>query len=428
MKKNSYLIREYESIVASKNAPTGYHTVSQNIFDGLELFLLSHQESLSFMNLSVKRGLGKVLTAKNYAGIIVMKDGTTIEILPKIESSQDHGDAEDRKLLLDMLKTLRKPPFQYFQTSNMDLANLTLLEVFIRMFLDEAFSLTKRGLRNGYHREERNLTVFKGKLLVPQQIRYNLTHRERFYVASDEYNANRPENRILKTTLVLLYRITSTSRSKADIRTLLNAFEQVPVSRNPEADFAHIVPDRTMTDYTMALQWCRVFLGGQSFSPYAGQEVALALLFPMEQLFESFVAHHVKRYMEARNYYVDVQDKRHYLFDAPTKRFSLRPDIVISNYERKPILVLDTKWKALTPDQQNHGISQSDMYQMYAYHKKYKPQKVILLYPDNQAFKERERVFRYFANKPESVEVCATFFDLLDVSGSMERINKLLEI
>ena len=70
MKKNSYLIREYESIVASKNAPTGYHTVSQNIFDGLELFLLSHQESLSFMNLSVKRGLGKVLTAKNYAGII----------------------------------------------------------------------------------------------------------------------------------------------------------------------------------------------------------------------------------------------------------------------------------------------------------------------------------------------------------------------
>jgi 5-methylcytosine-specific restriction enzyme subunit McrC len=44
---------------------------------------------------------------------------------------------------------------------------------------------------------------------------------------------------------------------------------------------------------------------------------------------------------------------------------------------------MDTKWKILTDDKaEKYGISQADMYQMYAYHKRFENVKgVMLLYP-----------------------------------------------
>ena len=54
---------------------------------------------------------------------------------------------------------------------------------------------------------------------------------------------------------------------------------------------------------------------------------------------------------------------------------------------------MDTKWKRLTPvAKDNYGISQADMYQMYAYSKKYGATEIWLLYPYNEKMHE-ELVF-----------------------------------
>ena len=60
----------------------------------------------------------------------------------------------------------------------------------------------------------------------------------------------------------------------------------------------------------------------------------------------------------------------------------MRPDIFLQNRKGDKIII-DTKWKRLIGDSaKNYGISQADMYQMYAYHTRYLDiQKVILLYP-----------------------------------------------
>ena len=43
---------------------------------------------------------------------------------------------------------------------------------------------------------------------------------------------------------------------------------------------------------------------------------------------------------------------------------------------------MDTKWKRLNKNASaNYGISQADMYQMYAYSKKYHTSEIWLLYP-----------------------------------------------
>ena len=58
----------------------------------------------------------------------------------------------------------------------------------------------------------------------------------------------------------------------------------------------------------------------------------------------------------------------------------------------------------------NWGISQSDMYQMYVYHKKYDAHKVILIYPKTNAVSEQSiPVFQ--AN--DGVTIKALFVDLL---------------
>ena len=61
-------------------------------------------------------------------------------------------------------------------------------------------------------------------------------------------------------------------------------------------------------------------------------------------------------------------------------KFRLRPDICV--YDGKELkIIIDTKWKKLDQSKPHNKVSQSDMYQMYAYGKEFQCPKTILLYP-----------------------------------------------
>ena len=59
-----------------------------------------------------------------------------------------------------------------------------------------------RGLKSLYALREDNLNFFKGKLLVRDNLRKNFAHREKFFVAFDEYGIDRPEHRLIKAALL----------------------------------------------------------------------------------------------------------------------------------------------------------------------------------------------------------------------------------
>ncbi len=375
-------VREYESFTCNKNVP-GHISLPESTFKNLEEFILANNnqdsEVLEFMGIMARKGIGKVITAKNYVGVISMNDGTTIEILPKIYSEQDTVD-EAKKLLIKMLKTLRTAPYKTMQKTNVNIDKLSIFEIFIRMFLDEVFMIVKRGLKCNYESIQDNLNVFKGKMLFSKQVKYNIVHKEKFFVEYDEFNTNRAENRLLKSTLLYLYQKTTSNKNKNDIRTLLNSFVDVNESTNYDDDFSRCIADRNMKGYTTALLWSKVFLQGKSFTSFSGANIAFALLFPMETLFESYVASLMRKQLQGTNYSFSAQDKGYHLFDNP-KKFALRPDIVMKHKTNNMTFVMDTKWKLLSLSKANAGISQADMYQMYAYQKKYKAQNIILLYP-----------------------------------------------
>lgn len=425
--RKTYPITEYGSFVRDKEVP-GSISLPSNTFDALENFVLSNStddaDALELMGISARKGIGKIITAKNYVGVITMDDGTTIEILPKIYSCETITDGKVKKLLVDMLKTLRNAPFKSLQTTNVDIEKLNIFEIFIRMFVDEVFYIAKRGLKCDYETIQSNENMFKGKMVFTSQIKHNYAHKERSFVEYDEFNTNRPENKILKATLKYLYKNTTSSKNKADIKTLLSVFSDVDESKEYKSDFSKIVPDRKTTDYQTALLWSKVFLMGKSFTSFSGSEVAFALLFPMEMLFESYIAVHMKKMIAQSEYTFSAQDKTYHLFDTP-KKFLMKPDIVIKNKSLDQVFVLDTKWKVLSDAKANYGISQSDMYQMYAYQKKYQAQNITLLYPLTDNVEQKNNI-RFVSE--DGAEIKVRFIDLFDLKNSLVTIiNELFE-
>ena len=421
--RTTYKITEYGSFITGKQVD-GYVTLPPSTFEQLENFILSNRnketDALEIMGLSTKKGLGKVITAKNYIGVLMLNDGTSIEILPKIFSRTAYNEGQVKKLIIEMLKTLKDSPYKSLQTTNVDVEKMDIFEVFMRMFIDEVFFIVKRGLKCSYETVTSNENFFKGKVIFPEHIKLNYAHKERAYVAFDEFNNNRPENKLIKSTLLYLYKQTKSIKNKTDIKTLLTAFNEVAPSSDYAGDFSLFVPDRNMKDYSTALMWCRIFLMGKSFTSFTGSEVAFALLFPMETLFESYIAKQMQRMLGTNNFRLTAQDRTYHLFTLPNKRFLMKPDIVVKRKSDKTVFVCDTKWKLLADDKNNYGISQADMYQMYAYQKKYGAKNITLIYPLTERITQTNIEY----DSGDGVLVRIRFVDLFDVKNSLSNLTK----
>ena len=415
-----FTINEYSGFTREIKVQ-GYQRLPEKTFDALEAFILANTndsatEAVELLSLSVRRNIGKIITARNYVGLITMSDGTVIEILPKIADGEITV-SETKQIFLEMLKTLNDVNFKDFNVSSLHTERLSLLEIFIKMFLDEVTILTKQGLKAAYTPIESNEKFYKGKLLASQNLKHNLVNKERFFVRYDDFNINRPENRLIKSTISFLLKSTSDVRNRQLASRLLTYFDKVGFSTNYEGDFSRCSADRNVSYYRKALSWCRVFLLGNSFTAFAGSEVALALLFPMEKVFESFIATRFRKHL-GTGINIRTQDNRYSLFDSPSRAFALRPDIVLEFDERT--IVLDTKWKLLTDSARNKGISQSDMYQMYAYSKKYEADGIVLVYPNSNLINRTNISFA----SDDNVKVSVSFIDLRNVEDS---ISKLLD-
>ena len=88
-------------------------------------------------------------------------------------------------------------------------------------------------------------------------------------------------------------------------------------------------------------------------------------------------------------------------------------------------VILDTKWKKLVDNSRfNYGISQADMYQMYAYSKKYNTEHIVLLYPITAEMESHDEII---FSSDDGVTVRIFFVDLRDIDKSMAALKKQIE-
>jgi 5-methylcytosine-specific restriction enzyme subunit McrC len=227
-----------------------------------------------------------------------------------------------------------------------------------------------------------------------------LFRADRFFTEHDEFSIDRPENRLLRAALRRVLMLTRTQANQRLARELDFVFAEVEASTQIQIDFQKIRLDRGMGYYAEALEWARLILNEESPLTGSGNHAAPSLLFPMEALFEAYVAKHLAKQLMPSLQLKTQARSCHLVRHCEKNWFQLKPDLLVRSTERH-LLVLDTKWKLLDGLKANgtdkYGLSQVDFYQLQAYGLSYLDGvgDVVLIYPQTDAFGEPLPVFDF---------------------------------
>lgn len=388
-------IYEFDSLIGESAGLTGVeglYDVPDHTYRWLEdrcLRAAEHGEA-AWLRQGQRRGR-RVVQVTSFVGVIRAPDGFQIEVLPKVGKAIGGGAVEARQLLIEMLCCLQG--FRHVHTGNAKISavHMPLLDVFIAEFLRTVERIVKSGLRSDYSSKQDNLFALRGKLLMVPHLRHNLCRADRFFTEHDEYSTDRPENRLLRTALKRVLMLSTSQSNQQLARELEFVFADIPVSAQPRIDFQRVRLDRGMGHYTDALAWAQLIFDEETPLTGTGQNHAPSLLFPMEAVFEAFVAKHLSKQLP-RPLTLKTQARTHHMVrHCEQNWFRLKPDFLIRDADRD-LVVLDTKWKLLDGLKANgtdkYGLSQSDFYQLRAYGQSYLDGQgdVVLIYPRTASF------------------------------------------
>ncbi len=392
-----YTVCEYGMIYPQQANSTEDNTFDKiflplSTFHLLKTFVSKYQESKVNQVISLQYQSGReYMKVKNFVGVIELADGTQIEILPKI--SPQLSDTESKKMLIVMLKSLPNLSFIALQESHLQIDNhIPLSNIFIEQFLKEVEKLLRYGLQQGYIVREEVQPYLSGKVIVSEDIKQKLSQPHLFYIEVQAFLTDTIPNRLIKTVLLQLSGHLSFQRQ---INELLIAFEQVSVSANPLADLIDMgknIRSYSSNLYEKIFLWIQLFLQESAWTNFKGDYLGLALLFPMQQVFECYITQQIRAIFQER-YKVISQEKSKYLITLPIQQFGLQPDILIKDKNEKVVMLIDIKWKMIHDKKKNMSIDEQDMYQMYVYGQKYGCKHLVLIYPQNTDFQESKTLF-----------------------------------
>lgn len=319
------------------------------------------------------------LSAQQYVGATQV-GGLTVEVLPKVEGI---GETTMRRNLVAMLSVALDLEISEGDIAKVATQNHGILEVLIRLFCDKLFAQVHRGLVRRYEGREENLPLLRGRLDVKEQVRLNAANPERLYCRFDEFQEDNPLNQILKAAVRLLLKASRELTNQRQLAELMLIFEGVSDVPRHSLPWHRIAFDRLNERYRPSYKLAQLFLTNTPPDVSGGGVQGFSLFFEMNSLFEEYVGRIARRVFRPEGFQVALQGPQRYLaIDEASKRdvFAMKPDVV-GLKDRLPLWIMDTKWKELSQEEAKEGVSQSDLYQMYAYANCYACNDVVLVYP-----------------------------------------------
>ena len=402
-------IREF-GLLSDEGEDNGldYQRVSSGAWRELRASALGEADQepgAQFLRLTSSRGVECVQVC-NYVGLIQTTDGCQIEILPKTsnvpKTSNDSAETTKaaRKLLWRMLQTVFDIKDVQSGDASLETLNRNWLEVLIQRALNEISRLVRRGICSSYIRRVEQSRFLKGQLQVSRQLRLGPGKQDRFCVSYDQYLPDRAENRLIHSALIKLSRWARLPDNQRLCRELLFVFSDIPESQHITAELELWSDRRDMAHYQPVHPWVKLILDDKSPLFSSGPWEGVSMLFPMEQLFEKYVARKLNSQIRVEySLKSQIQDK--YLVTHKEKgMFRLKPDLAIKESNRVHA-VLDTKWKLINESAADgvskYNMKQADMYQLYAYGQKYLNGKgdLFLIYPRHNEFLNPLPVFEF---------------------------------
>lgn len=318
------------------------------------------------------------LKAQQFVGVLQI-GGDAIEVVPKIDRLDER---QARINLFRMLARTRQLDVHEADLARLAAQNMSILEIFIRLFCDKLFAEVHRGLVSRYERHCDNLPALRGKLLTGLQATLNAFHPERFQCEYDEFTVDTPINRVLKATVRRLRRITQhgdNARRLAELDFTLDGVRDVP---DDALEWHRLHFDRANRRYAPLVEMAQMILQNRTQDVTSGSLEGFGLVFDMNELFEKYIGA-VARATFAPDWQVVLQGPQRYLLEdstTGTEAFQAKPDITGLRHGR-PTWIIDTKWKPLDEQRHNNGVSQGDVYQMLGYAHRYGVTDIFLLYP-----------------------------------------------
>ena len=387
MEEKIFTFREFQKISYTKNKKIFFklkkYIKDNNLEDDYEFFKITKD----------------AIVPQNFVGTIPLDD-IQIEILSKIPLVENNIEAEKIRFL-EILQSIDYFKEKIFSNSKIEITDTSILEIFIHLFIEEVEKIIKKGLIYRYVDKNENFNVFKGKLDVNNHIKYNFSHKEKFFMKFDEFSVDSLENITIKLTIQKLKKISVNLKNKENLNKIGHYFENVSILDGSIENLKYLTFDRMNDYYKNAIQWAKIFLNNQSSSIFSTNNGEIpSILFPMETIFENYIANKLVNIIQEKSYNqlaIKVQDNSCSIFSSISLNnvkidnniLRIRPDIVIKNKDAKEIFILDTKWKILNKLDDKFKISTEDVYQMLAYVKtysdrnknKYICKKAYLIYP-----------------------------------------------
>lgn len=354
--------------------------------------------------------------AKQYVGVIQWRD-VLIEVLPKVSSEpDDEGEVDNfaRGNLRVMLEYAHNLKVDQRGVAQQDHDDAPLSEFLIRLFARQLRDELFKGLPHGYREHEAQSAVLRGKLVLPTHLRTNAARADRFYVRHEEFTADVALNRAFKAAARALVRVASSALTRELLGECVSLLDDVSDVDVRTVRWEGLVLDRKVARFGPALTMARLLTQRQQTTGRQGQSETFALMYPMNALYEQFMAGFLRReVLPLLNEELDVGEEPYeliaqgsglserYLFpatDTMKETGLLKPDLMIRRGEDEAV-ILDTKWKHLTrydergKSNARDGISMADLYQMVVYGHVFDSQRVLLVYPEPADKQIKERCY-----------------------------------
>ncbi|ASJ17101.1 hypothetical protein A3L04_08480 [Thermococcus chitonophagus] len=352
-------------------------------------------EKLQFLDITLK-----TIKPKNKVGVFSFK-GLTLQIFPKLLRTKSYEELERSKSLvmgnlLKMLSIAGDIPITDADIASVSLAKADFLEVLIRIYACGLLSILKSHRYYQYMHRHDELRYVKGQINFQK---YSL-HPARRHIIPCNFNdkfIDNPLNRTLKYAAYLMSRITESPDNYRMLKNIMSIFDSVSLVPISLEEIERIHFHRLNKIFKPYVELAKIFIQNSIVKLQYSKIETFTFLIPMEKLFEKFVTNTIisnkekvltEEFQDAK--IIPQHEIGYLLMDREYSRgyFKLIPDITIEVQGKR--YVIDLKYKLLTKEEKKLGVSQSDLYQMYAYATKWNADGVLLIYPTLEEHVEKE--------------------------------------
>ncbi len=322
--------------------------------------------------------------ANNYIGFI-QHENELIEIYPKVFKGLQ---SPDKNLMLKHIfywfSYCRKWRFPFNQ-ANLDNSDIdTFPELIIYLIATQFLDTISTHPFMQYQAVEERVTTPRGSINFGRYINKSVVtgNYHQIEVDHEPFLYDNKVNRIIKYCSRLLLNQTKFQENQRLLQEIVFVLDEVEDTPVTIMDVNSVKLNPFFDDYTLIMEMSKTILNQQIYSHNTYNFSQWCLLFPMEYIFEDFLAGFLEAHFSDQ-WKVEYQKSNAYLASNPDA-FQMQHDIFLTEGATGRKIIVDAKYKIreYSYADKKKGVSQSDLYQVLSYAYRRGCHEVMLIYPN----------------------------------------------